>query len=323
MKMRKKRRLAATVLLLSLLLALCGCGNAVGSESYSPIPDSAGKTDITLAPAPVSDADNFAWFDPLPHHCTYACVYDLNEEELLYSSNNMQDSLYPASTTKLLTALTALKYVSTDTVIRVGDEISRIGEGSSIAYVKPGHRLTVGMLIEAMMIPSGNDAAYALACGVGRITGGETLSTDEAIEFFVKEMNDYAAELDLTGTHFTSPDGYHDDSHVTTLSDMLSLSILAADEEAIAKWAEMSSAFAVYASGESITWTNTNKMLNPESPYYYEGVCGLKTGSTDEAGCCLIIRYEKDGKDLLVLVFDSPDDAARYADAKLLLDAFA
>lgn len=321
MKIKNKALLAAAAALL-ILLVFCGCTSHAGQKPYSPLPESAESTAETLTPTPVSDADNSVWFEPLAHRSTYACVYDLDQKELLYSSNNMQEPLYPASTTKLLTALTALKYAPADTVITVGDAVSRIGQGSSIAYIKSGHRLTVGMLIEAMIIPSGNDAAYALACGVGKIIGGESLSTDDAISLFVQKMNDYAAELGMADTHFTSPDGYHDDNHVTTLSDMLALSIVSVGEEAISQWAGMRSAYAVYKSGQSITWTNTNKMLNPESPYYYEGVCGLKTGSTDEAGCCLIVHYVKEGRELLVLIFDAPDDAARYADAKLLLDTY-
>ncbi len=314
-----KRRLAIYIIAAVCLLT-ASCSHDTGS--YRPSVCEKPSEHITIPAINMAEADGLQYFESLPHHCTYAAVYDLGAGKLLYSSNNMQDKLYPASTTKLLTALTALEYVDADEVFTVGDEVSLIGKGSSVAYVKATYRLSAGMLIQGMIIPSGNDAAYALAAGVGRKLGGKELSAREAVDLFVEKMNEHAEKLGLYNTHFTSPDGYHDDEHYTTLADMLGLAIKATQNDTIMKYCGLESAYAVYASGQSITWRNTNRLLDTSSEYYYEGVRGLKTGSTDEAGCCLITLYDDGEQRLLILTFDSPDNAKRYSDVTLLLNEF-
>ncbi len=314
-----KRCLAILIIAAACLLTVSCSGD---SETYRPTACEKPSEHTTISAVSVADADNLQYFEGLPHHCTYAAVYDLDAGRLLYSSNNMQDKLYPASTTKLLTALTALEYVDADEVFTVGDEVSFIGAGSSIAYIKASYRLSAGMLIQGMIIPSGNDAAYALAAGVGRKLGGKDLNSREAVDLFVEKMNEQAEKLGLHGTHFTSPDGYHDDEHYTTLSDMLGLAIKATQNDTIMKYCGLENAYAVYASGQSITWKNTNRLLDTTSEYYYDGVRGMKTGSTDEAGCCLITLYDDGEQRLLILTFDSPDNAKRYSDVTLLLNEF-
>jgi D-alanyl-D-alanine carboxypeptidase (penicillin-binding protein 5/6) len=316
----KTKNIIVAIALVICMTCIAGCSQ--GNTSYIPVGIEYPARLEDMQPISIEALDDMYDFESLPHHCTYAAVYDLKAGELLYASNNLSDKIYPASTTKLLTALTALDYVDADEIFTVGDEVSLIGDGSSIAYIKKGHRLTAEMLIQAMMIPSGNDAAYALAAGVGRKISGENISSTEAVSLFVEKMNDKAQKLGLYNTHFTSPDGYHDDEHYTTLSDMLGMSITACNNETIIKYCKMKSAYAVYASGESITWQNTNKLLDPDSPYYYEGVCGLKTGSTEEAGCCLITLFDDGEQRLLVLTFDSPDNEKRYSDVTLLLNEF-
>ena len=118
-----------------------------------------------------------------------ACLFSLDDDMILYEKNGTE-RVVPASTTKLLTALTVLKYCGTDEVLTAGEEISLISQGASTASLKVGMRGSVRTFLGAMLIPSGNDAAYSLANYTGhKILGNENASTEEAVEAFMGAMN--------------------------------------------------------------------------------------------------------------------------------------
>lgn len=250
----------------------------------------------------------------------YAALLDVEAGKILFNKGGLETKIYPASTTKLITALTALENCPSDTVFTAGDEVNLIGEGSSIAYIKRGHMLTLDMLIAAMLLPSGNDAAYVVAAGVGRILANDDdMSARAAVDRFCEEMNAFAQKNGMTGSHFTCPDGYHDDDHYTTLHDMLIVGSLAVQNETILKYTSTVSLDVTYASGEINSWSNTNALINPASPYYYSLAIGLKTGTTSEAGKCLISAAQKDGRTLIACVFHASDDNSRFGDSLALL----
>jgi D-alanyl-D-alanine carboxypeptidase (penicillin-binding protein 5/6) len=246
-------------------------------------------------------------------------VYDCAKNEIVYLKGEQQ-IIYRASTTKLLTILLALEHLSPDEVITPGEELDLVGEGSSVAYIKTNHALTVEMLIEGMLLPSGNDAAYVLAAAAGnRISDGEATGK-EAVEVFVRGMNDYAKTLGAIDTHFTSPDGLAGDDHYTTLEDMLLISIAASECEIITRYASVYKDTVTYASGHTNTWINTNVMLDPKSPYYRETVTGLKTGSLDRNYC--VITTAEQGQDRYIIgIFGARDKDARFADTATIIDA--
>ncbi len=237
---------------------------------------------------------------PPEYYAKYAFVYDLTAGEFLFTRGDMTQRMYPASITKLFTAYVALQYLAPETVVTVGEEIKLIGQGSSRADLKVGQQLTVEMLIPAMLLPSGNDAAYVLAVAVARAEAGENLPVPEAVTRFAALMNDRAAELNMTGTHFTSPDGYHDDQHYTTCTDIVTIARLALDTPAIASVVALPSVTVTLVSGECYTWRNTNSLLQPESPYYRPEAVGLKTGCTNEAGWCLLSAFRQEDRVLLI-----------------------
>ena len=251
----------------------------------------------------------------------YAILINAGTDEILYINCDPQEKIYPASTTKVLTAIVALKNCEPDVVFKPGDELSLLPPDSSIAYIKPNHELTLEMLIEGMMLPSGGDAAYVVAAGVGRIIAkDDSLSGKEAVAVFMDEMNRYGKEeLGLTGTHFTCPDGYHDDDHYTTIIDIMTIARAALDERIIMKYAATYEDDVRYASGHKNTWTNTNKLIDQDSPYFYENATGLKTGTTDEAGCCLLASAALGTKRVIAGVFGAKDNAERFSDARSLL----
>lgn len=253
----------------------------------------------------------------------YAILIDADNSEILYMNCEPDEKLYPASTTKLLTALVALKYCDPDDVFKAGDELELLKKGSTTAYIKEkaGHKLTVSMLIEGMMLPSGGDAAYVLAAGAGRkIAHDGTLTGKQAVAVFVEEMNRYATdELYLQNSHFTCPDGDHDEDHYTTIIDIMTVAKAAMAEPLIMQYARLQKDDVKYASGHTNSWENTNLLLDPSSKYYYKYAIGLKTGTTEEAGNCLISVAEKDGKTVLVGVFGAKEKDARYTDSLTLL----
>lgn len=249
-----------------------------------------------------------------------AFVYDCQANEIVYRCGGDR-VVYPASTTKLLTALCALEHLSPDELITPGEELSLVESGSSLAYIKSHHTLSVEMLVEGMLLPSGNDAAYALAAAAGhRIDPAVT--GEEAVAVFIKEMADYAARIGLVGTRFTSPDGLAGEEHYSTLEDILLVSRLAMQNEVIARYAALSEDDVIYASGHTNHWVNTNELLRPESPYYHAAVTGLKTGSLDR-NYCLIFTATLDGRDYIVGLFGEWEKADRYTDAHVILDALA
>ena len=118
-----------------------------------------------------------------------AFVYDVTAGEFVFMKGSEDDRVYPASITKLMTAYVALQFLQPETQITAGDVLELVGAGSSVAEIEKGDTLTVEKLAEAMLLPSGNDAAYILADAAGRvISGRDDISAWSAVESFLKEM---------------------------------------------------------------------------------------------------------------------------------------
>ena len=250
---------------------------------------------------------------------THIFVWDPENYRMLFSQANMEAKLYPASITKLYTAYLALMYLEPDQVITAGAELKLVHPGSSTAYIARGHRLRVDMLIEAMLLPSGNDAAYVLAAAAGRIIAGDkTLDAEKAVAAFVAEMNQEAFRLGLSDTNFVNPDGWHDPNHYTSAQDAAVFSSLAMGDPVIRKYAGMCADAVTFESGEVITWYNTNRLVNPSSQDYCPNAIGAKTGFTSEAGYCLVAVFREGQQELVVGIFGSQDPYSRYNDAVTL-----
>lgn len=248
-------------------------------------------------------------------------VYDVRNDCFVFSRGESQ-VIYPGSTSKLITALYALTVLEPERVVTAGDELNFVKSGSSIAYIKVGHQLTVEMLVQGMMLPSGNDAAYVLAAAVGREIKGAGISGEEAIEAFIEGANQYIKTLGLCGTSITVPDGYADEAHYTTTEDMTLVAKAAMANPIIAKYAGMHSADVRYASGEINTWTNTNKLLDQDSKYYSPYAIGLKTGSiSGEYSLIFSFRFD-DGREYIAGVFGGDEKNTRFEDANKIIKYF-
>lgn len=250
-----------------------------------------------------------------------AFIYD-SLLDITFAKGDMEQRIYPASITKLYTAYVALQYLLPDTVITAGGELSFVGAGSTVAYISRGDRLTAEMLVQGMLLPSGNDAAYVLAAGAGRaILENPDASPREAVDAFMEAVNLRAEADGLTGTHFSVPDGYHREDHYTTMGDLLKIALLVLEEPVIAKYAGMLSAKVMYASGETNRWTNTNSLLDPSSPYYRQNAVGLKTGHTSQAGYCLLAAEHRGDRVVITGVFGCASGSKRFEDTVTLFES--
>lgn len=324
------KKYSVTAIALALCLTLPSCTSTADetsehTDSAAVVTTPGTITDKETLPAQTeAETDAGFKYEPIEIsrtiHADHASLLDVESNTVLFQQGGLDTKLYPASTTKLITALVALKYCDLDTVFTAGEELSLVRPDSSIAYIKRGHKLTVDMLIAAMLLPSGNDAAYVVAAGAGKIIANDkSMDNKQAVNVFINQMNEFAQENSLNGSHFTCPDGYHDNNHYTTLNDMMTVGKLALENETIMKYAGTHSLDVTYASGHTNSWTNTNNLIDQTGPHYYKFATGLKTGTTSEAGCCLMVSAEKDGRKVIACIFGADTNDQRYADALNLL----
>ena len=317
------------ILLLVLSLLLCGCGNSTPDDPNPNTPGNAqeenpGETPDTPDVPETPTATPITWLQPEAGRALTAkqyFVYNCETGEFVTISGELDERIFPASITKLFTAYVALEFVGPEELITAGDELDMVIYNSSVAEIKKGDQLTAQQLVEAMLLPSGNDAAYVLATHAGRkLLGNSNASAEAASAKFVEEMNRQAKLLGMTGTNFANPDGIHKDNHYTTFADLAILGMLAMEEPTVLKYAPVSTETVTLASGEK-TWENTNAIIHPESQYYCPCCIGLKTGQTPAAGSCLLSAFEYDGTTYLVGVFGCPDVESRFPDTLQLFNA--
>ncbi len=214
---------------------------------------------------------------------------DLNAKSFLVGEH-LHEKIYPASTTKLMTLYVALKYGPISEVVTVSESAVDVPWDSSKAGLYAGDSLDFLDLLYGLMLPSGNDAALAVA-----------ESVSGSVDDFVNLMNKEAKALGATNTHFTTPHGYHNQKHYTTIYDLYLILNAAIKNETFCKIvSEDSYTTSIRESGgyeRTVTWYQTNQFII--GPYDTpEGVTmiGGKTGTTDEAGACLTL-YVKDSSD--------------------------
>lgn len=247
---------------------------------------------------------------------------------IIYEKNS-NERMYPASMTKILTALVTLDYFDYDALVTVGNEINEVTLDSSKAGHKKGETLSVENLIRGLMIPSGNDSANVLAAAVAKkVENNNDLSYEECEKIFTDLMNKKAEELGCKNSHFANAHGYHDDNHYTTAYDMSLITAEALKNDTIKKIAGEKS-FSGNGAGNTLeentnlitqeyNWKSHN-LLIADGEYHYEYATGLKTGFTDQAGDCVAATAEKDGTELIAVIMNS-EDPNRWIDAKNLFD---
>lgn len=252
-----------------------------------------------------------------------AFVYDCVSDSFAFLHGSETDQVYPASITKLFALHVALLYLDPDQTVTAGDALDLVGELASVAEIQKGDVLTVEMLVQGTLMPSGCDATYILAAETGRhLSADSTLPAAQAVELFVEEMNRQAQLNGMTGSHFVTPDGNHDENHYTCLADIVTIAKLVMANETMMQFTHISNATVTFESGRNQTWENTNLLLTPVSPYYCPYAIGLKTGRTNAAGSCLLSVFEIEGSRCIIGVFDCPQREDRFDDALQLLNQF-
>lgn len=239
-------------------------------------------------------------------------LMDANTGKILYSKDAFS-KMYPASTTKLMTAILTLENCKLNDVVTVShNAIFSIPVGYSHASLQEGEELTVEQLLNVLLIPSANDAAVALA---EHVSGSE--------EEFVNLMNNKAKELGCLNTHFVNPNGVHNENHYSTAYDLALIGRYAMKFEDIMRIA-MVNQYTLpktnkYDEANRI-FNTTNGLVTTNGEYYYENANGLKTGYTDKSGYCIVATAEKDGLTLLEVVLGSESIKERYEDCINLFD---
>lgn len=223
-------------------------------------------------------------------------VMDNDSKALLFSRNpNLLFSM--ASTTKIMTALIALDYYKANDVLTIKTEKA---EGVNVGF-KVGEKLNFENILYAMLLPSGNDAALSLA---QNYPGGE--------EAFVKKMNERARSLNLDNTNFADAIGLEDSKDYTTPLDLVRLASTALENETFAKIVATKTMEISDVTGENkYLLNNLNKLLG------INGVNGIKTGYTDEAGQVLVTSKKEGIHTIIIVVMDSED---RFSDTVKLLN---
>ena len=223
-----------------------------------------------------------------------AILIDGKTGEVLFEKNSNQ-KVYPASTTKILTAYIALSqgYTMKEQIIPSRTAVMSVPKGSSLAYFSENEILNLEQVLYGLMLPSGNDAANILA---EHISG--------SVSDFADLMNSTAKDLGATNSNFVNANGLHNDNHYTTAADLAKIACACMKIE---KFREIVSQAkydmpATNISKTSRTFLNTNKLLLSGGEYFYQYATGIKTGFTTQAGNCLVASASKDGLDLISVV---------------------
>lgn len=226
-----------------------------------------------------------------------SCILiEANTGTILYGKNENQ-KMFPASTTKILTAIIAIEKCNLDDAVIVQKSaISSIPAGYSSAYLSEGEQVTVRDLLQVFLIHSANEAGYVLA---EHISG--------SVSNFADLMNSKSKEIGCTNSNFVNPSGIHNENHYTTAEDLAKIASYCMKNKTFRSIVSMKKCtIAPTNKSDSRTYKNTNDLINPSSKYYTPECIGIKTGYTSEAKNCLVAGFTKNGLNLISIVLGSP-----------------
>lgn len=296
------------------LVALAGCGGSPAGESHAQRTQETVPAALQIANGPVAAADPGS--RPLPLALTATAdpivvdfkrpprsglLFDLDTGKVLW--RRMPDRVLPiASLTKMMTALIVVERSAPDDKVRVTKEALAY-RGSGIGLLPKGKRVKLETMLNGLLLPSGNDAAIALA---QRVSG--------TVARFVTRMNDHARDLGLACSRFSSPDGFVDEGNHSCAIDLAGMARAVLDQPRLARIVKRRSALLPFPiKGGRLYLDNNNPLLRTG----YPGAIGIKTGYTDAAGRCLVAAARRNGRRLGVVLLHSPDPGKQ---AKQLLD---
>ncbi len=233
-------------------------------------------------------------------------LISLDTGEILYQ-NNIDEKVYPASITKIMTAVLMIESNKFDPQAKVKinkaclDKV--LGTGLSVSLLEEGEELTQLDLLYTVLLSSFGDCTYLAA----EIFGG-------SYENFVSMMNDKAKELGLSGTHYSNPVGLHEEETYTTVRDTYTLTKYALQYDLFKTVTNASRYRFTTTKGTTRTLSTTNFLLDKNTNYYYMYAGGVKTGYTDVAGRCLVSTASYNGYNYMCLLFGCQNSAAKRYD---------
>lgn len=243
-----------------------------------------------------------------------AGVFSEGDKSVPYAKG-IHEKIYPASLTKIMTTLVALKYGNLDDLVTVGPECRDIEMGSSVCEIHEGDQLSLRMLLYGLMINSGNDAAMTIAKHVGG-----------SVDRFVELMNEEAQEIGATNSHFKNPHGLHDEEHYTTVYDIYLTFHHALEYDIFQEIISQKTYYASFLNENNqetgVMWESTNHyFINEATPPADVEVIGGKTGTTSQAGACLCL-YSKNkfGDPYITIVVKAQTKDALYPEMNQLLN---
>ena len=306
------KRITSAILMMALILTLAGTASA-DEEADEREAERTASYDIT------PDTNSIEGWPQGPQvYGSSAIVMDMKSGAVLYAKKP-DEQHYPASITKLMTALVALENAELDDEVYFSeDSISFLEYGDAQIGMRPGEILSLNDALYGMLLASANEVSYAIAESVGTLMGG-------GFDTFIRKMNDRAAEIGCTGSHWVNANGLHDDGHYTTAHDMavIASEVYQFEELRTVMQTLQYTIGATNLVGETRTFQQNHKMLWPENANYYEYCTGGKTGYTDQARTTLVSMADDGNLQLAAVVLrDYGNDA--YIDTKAMFDyAFA
>lgn len=251
---------------------------------------------------PIQSNDLPGWPQGQAVQAAAAVVMDLDTNTLLYSKS-AYDKMYPASITKIMTAMIALEIGDMDDEVTFSEIVYDLEEGSSHQGIQPGEKLTMRQCLYGLMLESANDIANGIAEHLAGSLSG-----------FADLMNAKAQELGCVNTHFTNPHGLHNDEHYTCAYDM---ALIAQAAYRMPEFREIVSTTMSYCPPTNVTeeeryFVNHHKMIQEESDYYCGWCTGGKTGFTSDAWNTLVTYGEKNGLRLVCVLLHENGAGTAY-----------
>lgn len=323
-KSKACRKMTAFLLAFGLTVGLCGCGASSFEAPYEANSSISSfnviaktnpglavpfASNLCIVTQDITDAEKVNL-----EETEAAALFDLNNSQVLFSQN-AHERLYPASLTKVLTALVALENGSLDQTLTASDAVNITKQGAQLCGLKSGDKMTLDQALHALLMYSANDAAMMIADNIGG-----------SVDHFMEMMNEKAAALGATNTHFTNPHGLPDEEHYTTVYDLYLMFNAAAQNETFREIINLPNYQTTYYDKDGNTrelkFRNTNAFVRGD----YKApdnvtIIGGKTGTTDAAGHCLVL-YVKDaaGAPYISIILRAKSSDTLYPQMVDLLD---
>lgn len=258
--------------------------------------------------------DNLFLEDVNMEAASSALLCDINEKNVLYAKNP-HERLYPASLTKVMTALVAMKYGSMDQTLIATESVYISEPGAVLCGLKPGDRMTLNQALHILLMQSANDVALLIAENIGG-----------SVDKFIEKMNEEAKMLGATNTNFVNPHGLTDENHYTTAYDLYLIFNEAVTYEKFSEIIQMSAYDTAYYDGngntKEVSVKSTNRYFRDsvELPQNVT-VMGGKTGYTSAAGSCLLLQSrDKNGSPYISVILKAESNDLVYTQMTELLN---